>query len=361
MSFISILQNNKYYEDIQKKADELNNKYDEFIIVGVGGSFAAAKSIYDIFCLNSKKLQFIYFLDKIVIDQILNNSNKKRLFIFISKSGKTIEVLALLEYITNLGKNLGYNRFLFITDTNKEGNTLLNIANNTKYDILHHESDISGRFSFTTNIAFLPLALAGININQFRHGLLDCIEDSIDEEFIQIMLSHQIKHNILMSYDIRFVAFNNWYAQLFAESICKRNIFNVVPVINTGTIDQHSVLECYLSNAEDKFLTVLHINENSDILIDISSITGLKQAQMISLSKLQQKELLATVKTANELGLKNRIIEIDLSVRNLGYLMMKFALEIIKISDILQINPFVQEMVELRKENSIKILQKYEN
>ena len=44
---LSIAFNKKYYEELEKKAQEIKAKYNKIFIVGMGGSFLGAKTIVD--------------------------------------------------------------------------------------------------------------------------------------------------------------------------------------------------------------------------------------------------------------------------------------------------------------------------
>jgi glucose-6-phosphate isomerase len=224
--------------------------------------------------------------------------------------------------------------------------------------LLHHESDISGRFSFTTNVCLIPIILAGININDIVAGYMSAITNFIPSEFVQICINKSIAHNILFSYDNRLDFVNMWYTQIFAESLCTQDKFDIIPIGNIGTRDQHSVIEGYFANPKNKFVTFVSTNnqETLPMQIDISYIDG--GSNMRSMSELKNHELFAIIATAKSLQLRMRHFEISLNEFDIAKLMMTLALEVLYIAKDLDINPFAQDMVALRKENSLKLLHK---
>ena len=96
-------------------------KYDEYNLIGMGGSILGAQAIYDFLSHKIKKKFFFYNnLQNIKITK----SNKKRLNIIISKSGNTLETLTNLNLILSKQKS---NKNLTITE--KKNNILRAMAN----------------------------------------------------------------------------------------------------------------------------------------------------------------------------------------------------------------------------------------
>ncbi len=60
------------------------------------------------------------------------------------------------------------------------------------------------------------------------------------------------KSNVLMPYVDVLYDFNNWYRQLWSESLGKDG-FGYTPINSMGTVDQHSQLQLYLDGPKDKF------------------------------------------------------------------------------------------------------------
>lgn len=343
--FVNILHDISYYKTLSLFVERKRIKFSNLVVIGLGGSFVAAKAVLDIIP-NCNNVRFIYFLDETVIrSSIKGLENDNTFFLFISKSGKTIEVISVYEILNQYG----FTNFVFLTQNNNEGNSLRKIAKDGNYEILEHE-DVSGRFSFTSNVFFIPALFAGLNVNALLDGFRNPIE--LDGK----MNIFQKQFSILMCYDTRFEFFGHWYTQIFAESLGKKN-FNCFPVTNIGTRDQHSVLEHHLNNPRNRFITFI-TKEISDFSMNIPTKHIVPNSNKhLSIQQIKDVELQATVNICNMQNLENRIIRLkSFNEYSVASLMMALAMEIIEIAEKCNINPFTQEMVEQRKILSYKIL-----
>ena len=123
---------NNYNYSFQKKNLLKFKKYDEFNLIGMGGSILGAQAIYDFLSHKIKKKFFFYNnLQNISITK----SNKKRLNIIISKSGNTLETLSNLNLILSKQKR---NKNLIITE--KKNNILRAMANKLRSDVIDHKN-----------------------------------------------------------------------------------------------------------------------------------------------------------------------------------------------------------------------------
>ena len=101
---------NNYNYSFKKKNLLKFKKYDEFNLIGMGGSILGAQAIYDF--LNHKIKKKFFFYNNLQNIRI-TKSNKKRLNIIISKSGNTLETLSNLNLILTKQKK---NKNLIITE-----------------------------------------------------------------------------------------------------------------------------------------------------------------------------------------------------------------------------------------------------
>ncbi len=323
---ISIAFNDKYYEELSKKAADIKSKYKNIFVVGMGGSFLGAKTIIDGLKLN-KNVDFIYYIEEEVLDSKLAQITNEDLVICISKSGNTTEVLYILNKL--LDKN--FKNIIGITKNN-EGE-LAKICIKKGFEILKHEQ-VSGRFSFLTNVGILPSLIAGMDLKSFLDGVKNAIKTIItdnDENFYKHLNSQlfnkNLNLNILMPYSLKLKALTQWFCQLYAESL-NRKEFKIMPYPSIGTIDQHSVLEGYLQNPDDKMITFI---AKKDV------------------SRLYHEYLLTKI-ICTERGMDVRAFEFhEIGAKELGFLMTYFAIEVIFIARAIGIDPFNQEMVERRK------------
>jgi glucose-6-phosphate isomerase len=329
---LSIIYNAKYYAELIKKAEEIKAKYKKVFVIGMGGSFLGAKTITEGLGL-SQKIEFLYYIEEDILQSKLQEITQEDLCIFISKSGETVEVLYILEKIlkTNFKNIIGI--------TAQPEGKLSQICLQNGFEILKHE-EVSGRFSFLTSVGILPSLIAGLNLEEFLNGVKMAINTTLvkqDENFYKYLNSQlfnkNLNLNILMPYSLKLKTLTNWFCQLYAESL-NRKEFKIMPYPSIGTVDQHSVLEGYLQNPEDKMITFIARKDQS----------------------LLYKEYILTKTICMQRGIEVRTFEFaEIGSKELGFLMAYFAIEVILIARVLGINPFNQEMVEKRKNLKIHL------
>lgn len=322
----TIAFNEEYYSNLKEKSLQIHSKYKKVFIVGMGGSFLGAKTIIEGLKLN-KNVEFIYYIEEPLVSEKLAQITKDDLVICISKSGQTTEVLYVLEKLLELN----FKNIIGLTANNNS--KLAKICHENGFEVLKHE-EISGRFSFLTNVGILPSLIAGLNVQAFLSGVKEAIEKILvlkDKSFYKSiktqLFNKNLNLNILMPYSFSLKTFTQWFCQLYAESL-NRKEFKIMPFPSLGTVDQHSVLEGYLQNPEDKMITFIVKNEES----------------------LLFQEYLLTKRICIERGMEVRTFEFpQIGAKELGFLMTYFALEVVFIAKVIGIDPFNQEMVERRK------------
>ena len=326
LSPIGVIFNQKYYQEMQKKAEEIKAKYSKVFIVGMGGSFLGAKAIIDGLGL-SKSIEFIYCIEEDLLQKKIAEITMQDLVICISKSGETVEVLHILEKLLEVN----FKNIIGLTANNKS--KLGNICHENHFEVLKHE-EISGRFSFLTNVGILPSLIAGFPLEEFMKGVkeaIDTILNKQDDNFYKHLNSQlfnkKLTLNILMPYSFKLQTLTSWFCQLYAESLNRRE-FNIMPYPSIGTTDQHSVLEGYLQNPEDKIITFIVKKDGS----------------------LLYREYFLTKAICMQRGIEVRTFEFsEIGAKEIGFLMTYFAIEVIFIAKAIGVNPFNQEMVEKRK------------
>ena len=126
----------------------------------MGGSILGAQAINHFFKEKIKKeMIFINNLDNYQINNLKKNKDfKNSLFIIISKSGNTIEVLSIVNAIQSEAKFSEKNS-LIITEDKKSYLSLFAKKNNIK--IIFHRKYIGGRYSIFSETALVPCYLMG--------------------------------------------------------------------------------------------------------------------------------------------------------------------------------------------------------
>jgi glucose-6-phosphate isomerase len=354
----------KEFEKIAKKLSAKNSNFEKIIVLGVGGSSLGAKTIAALKFQN--RVEFLESIDpETVYNSFANLDLKKTFFLVISKSGETIETtcqtLILLDLFQKQKIKNFAKQFLFITES--KTNSLAKIAQEIGSEILPHSNKIGGRYSCFSITGILPALLAEIDVKKIRSGAQKTIESFLkNDEIINSCITQLalyeagFSNNVMMPYIDKLKNFNDWYRQLYAESLGKNN-FGATPINSMGTVDQHSQLQLYLEGPKDKFFTFVSNKKHSQDF----SIKDLKACPTLfggkKLSEVVKIEEKTTIEVLDKKKLPIRIFEIEnLDEETLGALMMQMILEVIIISYAKSLNPFDQPAVELRKTLAKKCL-----
>ena len=347
--------------------NEIKDNYANLVIFGMGGSIVSAKLLYfyqhyklNRFCDHYKK---VIFFDNLYNNDIISALNKidfsNTAFLFISKSGNTTEVISQLLLIIDayqqaILENNAVN-FYFITQNND--NPLVKIAQRYCRPIIEHDSDVSGRYACFTPVALIPAVFFGLDIEDYLNQAENLLNDFIkkDTVFLQknVYFLHKNNKNnnkihVVMPYYSSLSAFNDWYEQLFSESISKQgNGINILTSI--GCTDQHSLLQLFLDGPQDKFFTfiVFDIINNNIIKVPKYLYDDFAFIDNINISNLININANATISALADKGCAIR--KLQLNENNLGYLLMYFMLETILYAKLIGINPFDQPIVEITK------------
>ncbi len=335
----------------KKEKDNLDFVFDNYIIIGIGGSSQGSKA-----AANALSKKNIFYFDH------LNSKEIKRTlrliepintgFIFISKSGTTSEVLTLFDYLVvelkdkiDIPKN-----FLVITEKNTA--PLYTLAEHLGIKIIEHDPNIGGRFSIFSNTGLIPISLFHDNIENFFQGLNQSVDSFINDKYTSgdfspeesamkkfDFIKNGKKINIMLFYGDELYELGNWLKQLFAESLGK-NGFGYLPIVSMMTQDQHSLLQLYLDGPDDKFFEIYAVNSNeSNDFIDIT-LTNHKDAMI----KTLETEGLPIVKICNH-SLEN---DEEISLL-LGKIFASSILEVLILAELGGVDPFGQDEVEKQK------------
>jgi glucose-6-phosphate isomerase len=332
------------------------------VIIGTGASSNIPRILFSL-VPNNKEFQVYYLEDtdsfkfENIISKLDHNSTR---FLVITKSGRTIEILALLSLCLEwaekkLSPQAISKMFYFITDK-QENNYALNIANKIKAKVIDHPA-LSGRYSFFSSVGLLPAALAGFNVNLILKHAQWCIgnlfQDAawiLDGASYLITMSKKYHNNVLMTYSSIFRGLGLYFRQLISESLGKDGQ-GVNPVLFEGNIDQHSQLQSYLDGPSDKSFTILtlnKINDNTKIIAPtISDLAYLKNKTLSDVNLLQINSVINLLKKAK----KNiRLIEVtNFNERFIAEIVTCFMLETILYAKLNNIDPFTQTAIDCMK------------
>jgi len=338
--------------NVKEIASNITNNFKNIVIVGSGGSINSGITY------NSLSDKDITFFDNIDPDQTLFKINtitdpKNTCVIFISKSGKSEEILVLYRLISehfskyNITTN---DNFFVITQDDK--NPLFKLAKDNRHTILNHDPDIGGRFSYLSIVGLLAAEISGLDIAKIRKGAADAIKRYLTTPFAKNayckqlasnMLSKKLHANIFMAYNDKLLPFQIWQQQLWAESLGKDNLGSI-PVSFSGTRDQHSQLQLYLANPAGKAFNVITCSKFNNTDKNLCEIFNTHAKNVIN-------NLAATGQLLRTLELP------ELNEYYLGKLMTNMILETLITAEYMQINPFGQGKVEAIKLERLATIQ----
>ena len=346
---------NNYNYSFQKKNLLNFKKYDEYNLIGMGGSILGTQSIYDFLKHKIKKKFFFY--NNLQSNRI-TKSKKKRLNIIISKSGNTLETLSNLNLVLTKQKK---NKNLIITEN--KNNILRAMANKLKSDVIDHKNYIGGRYSVLSEVGMVPAELMGLNEKKFKRlnyliknkTFINFLIENVTSIHSNIIKGK--KNCVILNYDEKLNNFLKWYQQLSAESLGKKGK-GFFPIISTMPKDNHSLLQLYLDGPKNNFFSFFFSRDRNQFKFNNAFIIdGLEHLKKKSLDQVMYAQKKATQNVFNKKKLSFRSFEIkNKSEETLGELFTFFILETLMLSSLLNVNPINQPSVELIKIETKKIL-----
>ena len=341
-----------YKDSFTKKDLQKFNKFKKLRVIGMGGSSLGAHAIYD-FLKKSIKKEFTFVdslrpLNKKKTDKILN--------LVVSKSGNTLETIINSNiFINKKDKNI------FITENNN--NYLYKLAEKLKAKIVHHNNFIGGRYSVLSEVGMLPAELMGFNPKKFRQlnnlitnqKYLNALVSNVSTTLY--LLKKKKFNSIIINYDESSKNLFNWYQQLIAESIGKKNK-GLLPVVSDMPKDNHSVMQLFLDGFKNNFFTFFYVHEkNSPKIVNKYNLSSQNFFKNKNLNQIIYAQKKATENIFKRKNIPFRSFEIfKRDEKTLGELFNFFILETILLADCLKINPYDQPAFELIKKETIKIL-----
>ena len=327
-------------------------KFKRIIIIGLGGSILGAQSINYFLNKNSKKdLIFMNNLDLYQIDKLRKLKGlKNSLFIIISKSGNTVEVLSIINSLKDKAKFNNKNS-LVITENKK--NNLYLFAKKLKLKIIFHKNYIGGRYSIFSETALVPCYLMGFNVLELKKNILNFLnkkKNILINNLLNLSKVYESKkfHSlVLLNYVNGLDYFLMWCQQLIAESLGKKGK-GIIPLISIAPRDHHSLLQLYLDGPRDNFFYIFSLKESKKKRKTKGLFSEtLNNASAYELINNQKKAMMSLLKAK-----KIPFISIEIKKRDeetLGELFSYFILETVLIAESLKINPFNQPAVEQLK------------
>ncbi len=372
------------FNKVKEIAKNIREKADVLLVCGIGGSYLGARAAIEFVngLYHQDKLEIIYVgntFSSTALVQILDKIKNKSVFInVISKSGTTTETALAFRMIRNYLENLygveqAAKRIIVTTDKNK--GTLYDLVKNQTYNYtkLSIPDDIGGRYSVFTSVGLLPIACAGIDIDELMAGSKKAYEDLKTSDISKnpayqyglarkLIEKQQKDVEIFVGYESHFTMLGEWWKQLFGESEGKENkgLFPASVIFST---DLHSMGQFIQQGKKIFFETVLNVETPKfDAIVPALRKDDDKLNYLVgnSLHWINQQALTGTLEAhVNEGDVPNILINIpDDTSYTFGYLIYFYFKAVAMSVYLMDVNPFNQPGVEVYKRNMFKLLGK---
>ncbi len=369
-------------EDIIATAKTIKKKYDNFVVLGIGGSALGPIAVFQALChlrhnelhKSKRKAPKLYVEDNVDPERMVALLDvldlDKTVFNVVTKSGATSETMAQYLIIMDILKaRYGANakEHMIATTSEKKGN-LIKIAKNEGLKTFYIPDGVGGRFSELCPVGLLPAAVVGIDIKSLLKGamFMDKLCNSKDIKknpalicaFLQYFAMKNGKNiSVMMPYadSLKYIA--DWYCQLWGESLGKavdndgKQVFvGQTPVKALGVTDQHSQVQLYREGPFDKVITLIavenyrktvEISNGCEDIPDVSFLCGHTMNELITAERKATEYALTTAKRLNF-----TITLPEVNAFTIGQLLFLFEMQTAYTGAMLNIDTFNQPGVE---------------
>jgi len=339
------LNNPASIKRLKEFSQSVRNNIDAVISFGIGGSYLGNKVLFDIQCgefWNGKTKKErdgwpkLFFSGKNIdprhttelISHIKNdaaiksahNKNEpyKVMLIVISKSGSTLDTMSTFMVAYDELKKFAPNikvEVVAVTDTAAGPNeTLLHkLAEKEGWPMFSVPDGVGGRFSIFSEVGLITAACIGLDIESFLNGAKSMDEACQTDDIFQnpALLNAALKYiasekygrdiEVFMPYADYLKSVAEWYIQLLAESLGKRNdrsgkevFYGRTPIVAVGTTDMHAQTQQHQDGKHNKVVQFIKVSvwDNDPVVPDVfpsadklSEISGIRLSQALDAAR----------------------------------------------------------------------------
>ena len=373
---------------IKKAAEKIRNDSEVLIVIGIGGSYLGARaaiemlshSFYNTLGNDKRNGPVILYAGNSIsstymADLIEAVEGKDFSVNIISKSGTTTEpAIAFRIFRELLEKKYGKeeaNKRIYATTDAKRG-ALKSLADKEGYESFVISDDVGGRYSVLTAVGLLPIAVAGIDIDEIMRGALDAQKLYDNPDLMtndcylyaacrNILLQKGKNIEMMINFEPKLHYFAEWWKQLFGESEGKdgKGIF---PAAADFSTDLHSMGQYIQEGQRFLFETAVLVDEpTKDVIIkeDAENIDGLNFLTGKTMDFVNKKATDGVCLAHTDGGVPNFIVSVPKLTEYYFGMLVYFFEKACGISGyLLGVNPFDQPGVEAYKKNMFALLGK---
>ena len=376
------------FERIKNAAERIKKNSDALIVIGIGGSYLGPRAaiemlnsnFYNVLKKDKRDTPQVFFVGNNIsstyLADLLDAIEGLDISVnVISKSGTTTEpAIAFRVFKDYMEKKYGVDgakERIFAT-TDKSRGALKSLADEMGYETFVIPDDVGGRFSVLTAVGLLPIAVAGISIDEMMQGAADAREAYANDDFMNndcykyaamrnVLYNKGKNIEILVNYEPGLHYFNEWWKQLFGESEGKdqKGIF---PAAVDFSTDLHSMGQYIQEGRRTLFETVLNVEKaKREVSIEEAKgdLDGLNFLAGKTIDFVNKQAFKGTLLAHNDGGVPNMVLNIpELSPYYFGYMVYFFEKACGISGYLLGVNPFDQPGVEAYKKNMFALLGK---
>lgn len=268
------------------------------------------------------------------------------------------------------GKEEAKNRIFATTD--KARGALLTLAREEGYETFTIPDDVGGRFSVLTAVGLLPIAAAGINIEELMQGAADAraeysnenVEENACYQYAAVrnaLLRKGKTTEIVVNYEPCLQYFGEWWKQLYGESEGKDGKGLYPSSVNFST-DLHSLGQYIQDGQRILFETVINVEDpRKDVVLkeEASDLDGLNYLAGKTMDFVNKQAFQGTILAHVDGGVPNVVINLPaINAYHMGQLIYFFEKACGMSGYLLGVNPFDQPGVEEYKKNMFALLGK---
>ena len=368
---------------IKAAAKKIQQQSQVLVVIGIGGSYLGARAVIELLAspnynLKQKNTPDIYFsgngLSTDALLELIALIGERDFSVnVISKSGTTTEpAVAFRIFRAMLEEKYGPEgaRERIYATTDKARGALKGLADQEGYEEFVVPDDVGGRYSVLTAVGLLPIAAAGLDIDQLMAGAQRAMEalsaPDLDNPAWQYAAARNAlyesgkKVELLACYEPSFRFFSEWWKQLYGESEGKENK-GLFPASVEFTADLHSMGQYIQQGERLMFETVVKFAPKGEFIIpnDPANVDGLNFLSGKPLAFVAEQAMRGTILAHVDGGVPNILLELPaISEDTVGELIYFFEYVCGLSGYLLKVNPFDQPGVEAYKKNMFALLGK---
>ena len=387
MGFFDLPRATEATARILDAAAGLRGRFDDFVVLGIGGSALGARTLRDALgggrptggALDAAgphpRLHVADNIDPHSMGVLLARLDMRRSFFnVVSKSGSTTETLAQYLVVSErLARAVGADRarehLLFTTDPQR--GPLRRLAEAAGIPSLPVPPNVGGRFSVLSAVGLFPAAAAGLDVKAILRGAARmeqrCRTDELTRNPAGVVatllyradVERGQRVHVFMPYCDRLRSFALWVQQLWGESLGKAGEADAAagsgptPLPATGATDQHSLLQLFMDGPADKVVCFFTVDAADDPVPvgeaapSSPAFTFPERHTLNDLVAVEHAATAAALRTRRRPNLTIRLARLDAEA--LGELILLFQAATVYAGFLYGVDPLTQPGVELGK------------